>query len=100
MLYSCNPSSPPRTDPLPLKNDPRVLRSEEVQHSATFYPIQSLKKVVSVSGAGDCFTAAFVAAALRGLNQGGGCKMDSWRRNLMLFVLFLPWSCSFYVCIN
>ncbi len=55
------------SDPLPLKNASN-LRKEET-YSAKHYPVSPFENVISVVGAGDCFTRAFVAGLLNGLDQ-------------------------------
>jgi len=57
-------------DPLPIKNDPVTPIAEKI--SAVHYPCPLVATdVASVSGAGDCFAAAFVTAFLvHGLPQG------------------------------
>ena len=56
--------------PLPLKNDPRVLTPAELTGvSEKRYPIldgNNNNNVVSVSGSGDCFAAGFISALLSG----------------------------------
>ena len=55
------------TDPLPLKNASNLRKESAV--SAKHYPVNPFENVISVVGAGDCFTGAFVAALLNGLDQ-------------------------------
>ncbi len=57
-------------DPLPLENDDEVKPAGGFVVSAKHYPVQQLvRDVACVSGAGDCFAAGFISAALRGADQ-------------------------------
>ena len=51
-------------DPLPLENDPSAKSAGEFVVSAVHYPVVPAESVVSVSGAGDCFTSGFVTSLL------------------------------------
>ena len=55
------------TDPLPLKNASSLRKQSS--YSAKHYPVNPFENVISVVGAGDCFTGAFVAGLLNGLDQ-------------------------------
>ncbi len=57
-----------RDEPLPLAQ-PSEGASTDVTVSAVHYPAVKVHDIVSVSGAGDCFVAGFIAAALRGCSQ-------------------------------
>ena len=55
------------TDPLPLKNASNLRKLSS--YSAKHYPVHPFENVISVVGAGDCFTGAFVAGLLKGFDQ-------------------------------
>lgn len=58
------------TDPLPKENDPDFRSSGDVVISAKHYPLLPESRIIdSVSGAGDCFAAAFVTAVLHDKTQ-------------------------------
>eukprot|EP00095_Tigriopus_kingsejongensis_P001583 maker-scaffold831_size90909-snap-gene-0.15 protein:Tk01583 transcript:maker-scaffold831_size90909-snap-gene-0.15-mRNA-1 annotation:"pseudouridine-metabolizing bifunctional" len=57
-------------EPLPLRNDPLVKSRSEFTVSAVHYPVRKICDAVSVSGAGDCLSAAFIVAILEGRTQG------------------------------
>ena len=55
-------------DPLPTENDPRVVSDgNDGAVSAVHYPVELVREVASVSGAGDCLAAGFVASLLKGV---------------------------------
>jgi bifunctional ADP-heptose synthase (sugar kinase/adenylyltransferase) len=54
---------------LPLRNDNEVKEAGSFVTSAKFYPVQKAENVVCVSGAGDCFAAAFISSVIRGGTQ-------------------------------
>ncbi len=72
-------------DPLPTENDPEPVSRDELICSARHYPPPiDLADVVSVNSAGDCFAAAFAAAALSGRSQDSAVSagMQAARRSV------------------
>jgi sugar/nucleoside kinase (ribokinase family) len=55
------------TDPLPLRNASNLRKLSS--YSAKHYPVHPFENVVSVVGAGDCFTGAFISGLLNGFDQ-------------------------------
>ena len=59
------------SEELPRVNDPEVRPPGQLVTTAKFYPlpVKKVSGIASVSGAGDCFAAAFISSILRGLSQ-------------------------------
>jgi hypothetical protein len=75
------------SDPLPLKNASSLRKISSF--SAKHYPVNPFENVISVVGAGDCFTGAFVAGLLNGLDQDQAVSVGIQVSILLNFSLFV-----------
>jgi len=75
------------SDPLPLKNASSLRKISSF--SAKHYPVNPFENVISVVGAGDCFTGAFVAGLLNGLDQDQAVSVGIQVSILLSFSFFV-----------